>query len=77
VEDRIPYLNSFDTLIQYLVTLAVSNGFYAEDIYTEIKSTFCFQTISVEEWQWCLNFIHLGGQSLQNYDEYKKVLLAL
>jgi len=75
VEDRIPYLNAFDTLIQYLVTLAVSNGFYPDDIYTEVKETFCFQTLTVAQWQWCLNFIHMGGQSLQTYDEYKKVTI--
>lgn len=73
VEDRIPYLLSFDVLIQYLVTLSVGNGFYPKDIFPEIKSTFCFQGITEEQWQWCLNFITLGSQSLQVYDEYKKV----
>ncbi len=73
VEDRIPYLLSFDVLIQYLITLAVSDGFYPKDIYPEIKSTFCFQGITDEQWQWCLNFITLGSQSLKSYDEYKKV----
>ena len=43
VEDRIPYLLSFDVLVQYLTTLAVSNGFFPKEIYPEIKSTFCFQ----------------------------------
>lgn len=73
VEDRIPYLLSFDVLIQYLVTLAVGNGFYPKEIFPEIKSTFCFQGITEEQWRWCLNFITLGSQSLQAYDEYKKV----
>lgn len=73
VEDRIPYLLSFDVLIQYLVTLAVSNGFFPKEIFPEIKSTFCFQGITEEQWNWCLNFITLGSQSLQAYDEYKKV----
>lgn len=73
VEDRIPYLNSFDTLIQYLITLAVSDGFFPEEIYPEIRSTFCFQAISIQQWQWVLNFITYGGESLQTYDEYKKV----
>ena len=27
VEDRLPYLNSYDVLVQYLTTLAVSDGF--------------------------------------------------
>lgn len=73
VEDRIPHLNSFDVLVQYLVTLAVSDGFYPKDIYGEIKSTFCFQALTQEQYQWILNFITLGGQSLQAYDEYKRV----
>ncbi|TVZ25969.1 ATP-dependent Lhr-like helicase [Gillisia sp. Hel_I_86] len=73
VEDRIPYLLSFDVLVQYLTTLAVSNGFFPAEIYPEIKSTFCFQGITEEQWLWVLNFITKGSQSLQAYDEYKKV----
>lgn len=73
VEDRIPYLNSWDVLIQYLVTLAISDGFYPNKIYEEIKKTFCFQGITDENWNWVLNFITKGSQSLEAYDEYKKV----
>lgn len=73
VEDRIPYLNSFDVLIQYLTTLAISDGFYPDEIYPEIKQTFCYQAITDEQWQWLLNFLVMGSQSLKSYDEYKKV----
>ncbi|MBQ4820411.1 ligase-associated DNA damage response DEXH box helicase [Aquimarina sp. MMG016] len=73
VEDRVPYLNSFDVLVQYLTTLAVSDGFYPDQIFSEVKGTFCFQSITEEQFQWVLNFITLGSQSLQSYDEYKKV----
>lgn len=73
VEDRIPYLNSWDVLVQYLVTLAVSDGYYPDDIYKEVKKTFCFQTMTEEEWQTCLNFVTLGAQSLRAYDEFKRV----
>ncbi len=73
VEDRVPYLNSWDVLVQYLVTLAVSDGFYPAEIYNEIKTTFCYQGITEDDWQFCLNFITRGSQSLQAYDEYKKV----
>ncbi len=75
LERRIPYSRSFDVLIQYLVTLAVSDGFKPEEIYPEIKSTFSFATISGEEWSWVLQFIVNGGNSLDNYDEYKKVII--
>ncbi len=75
VEDRIPYLNSFDVLVQYLTTLAVSDGFLPEIIYKEVTGTFCFQAMSRDEWQWLLHFIVMGSQSLQTYDEYKKVII--
>ncbi|SHH74041.1 ATP-dependent helicase Lhr and Lhr-like helicase [Chryseolinea serpens] len=75
VEDRLPYIRSFDVLIQYLVTLAVSDGFYPDQIYAEIKNTFCYQSVSEDEWHWLLNFITTGGDSLQAYDEYRKVII--
>ncbi|WP_036151507.1 ligase-associated DNA damage response DEXH box helicase [Maribacter forsetii] len=73
VEDRMPYLNSYDVLLQYLTTLAISEGFYPKEIYQEIKQTFCYQALTEEKWQWLLNFLVMGSQSLQSYDEYKKV----
>ncbi|WP_422858561.1 ligase-associated DNA damage response DEXH box helicase [Flagellimonas sp. S174] len=73
VEDRLPFLNSYDVLIQYLTTLAVSDGFYPDEIFPEIKQTFCYQGITEDEWQWLLNFLVMGSQSLKTYDEYKKV----
>ena len=73
VEDRLPYLQSFDVLVQYLTTLAVSNGFFPKEIFPEVKSTFCFQALTKEQWEWLLNFVTQGSQSLKAYDEYKKI----
>jgi len=73
VEERVPYLRSFDVLMQYLITLAVSEGFRPEAILPEIRSTYSFSSISEEEWEWLLNFITTGGASLGAYDEYRKV----
>jgi len=75
VEERIPYIRSFDVLMQYLVTLAVSDGFYPDEILKEIRSTFSYTSISDDEWAWMLNFITTGGDSLQAYDEYRKVII--
>lgn len=75
VEDRLPYIRSFDVLIQYLITLAVSDGFKPDEIYEEIKGTFSFSTVSEEEWGWLLQFITTGGSSLTAYDEYRKVIV--
>ncbi len=73
IEDRVPYLNSWDVLVQYLNTLAVSDGFYPNEIFKEIQGTFSYQTITSENWNWILNFITQGSQSLHAYDEFKKV----
>lgn len=73
LEDRVPYIRSFDVLIQYLMTLAVSEGFDQKEVYQQIKKTFCFSSISEDEWLQILNFLVYGSQSLQAYDEYQKV----
>lgn len=75
LENREPYVRSFDVLVQYLVTLAVSDGFKQDEIFQEVKGTFCFQSITEEEWHWALRFITTGGASLTAYDEYRKVQL--
>jgi len=73
LESRIPYIRSFDVLIQYLVTLAVSDGFRPQEIFEAIKKTYSFSSITQDEWAWVLDFITTGGNSLHAYDEYRKV----
>lgn len=72
MEDRIPFIRSFDVLMQYLVTLAVSEGFNADEIRNEIQGTFSYQGISDQEWHDTLAFTVSGGQ-LEAYDEYKRL----
>ncbi len=73
IESREPRLLCFDVLIQYLGTLAISDGFYPDQIFEEVKKTFCFSSITRDEWNELLYFITSGGNALQQYDEYKKV----
>ncbi|MBN8578529.1 MAG: ligase-associated DNA damage response DEXH box helicase [Cytophagales bacterium] len=75
VEDRLPYLRSFDVLIQYLITLAVSDGFRQEDILREVRSTVSYASVSDVEWNWLLGFITTGGEALTAYNEYRKVVV--
>lgn len=75
IESRTPYLRSFDVLVQYLVTLAVSEGFQPGQVLTEIRKTYCFSSVTDEEFAWCLDFITTGGNSLGAYDEYHKVVV--
>jgi ATP-dependent Lhr-like helicase len=73
MESRAPIIKPYDVLIQYLVTLAVSDGFYPDKAYNEIKKTFAYQTLSYKEWEAILQFITVGGKSLSQYNEYSKV----
>lgn len=73
IEKREPMYLCFDVLIQYLLTLAVSDGFDSEQLYKELTNTHCYQNLSKEEWQWALEYITTGGNSLSQYDDYKKV----
>jgi ATP-dependent Lhr-like helicase len=73
MEDRKPYELSFDVLAQYLVTLAVSDGFYPDQILEEILQTHAFQYLDLNEWQWILNYISKGSQSMEAYDEFRRV----
>lgn len=74
IESREPVIMVFDTLIQYLVTLAIGDGFDDKIIYEEVKNTHAFKMILPEEWDWIMQFITYGGDSLTAYQEFKKVI---
>lgn len=74
IEARLPYVRSFDVLIQYLVTLSLSEGFRPAQVLEEVRTTYSFASISEAEWRWVLDFIVTGGPPLAAYDEYRKVV---
>lgn len=74
IESRDPIVMAFDTLIQYLVTLAVGDGFDDHKIYLEVKETHAFNELLPSEWGWIMQFISTGGDSLSAYTEFSKVL---
>jgi ATP-dependent Lhr-like helicase len=73
IESRDPMLLCYDVLVQYLSTLAISEGFRPEVIYRELKSTYCYAEMEEGEWLEILHFITEGGSALQQYDEFRKV----
>ncbi len=64
---------TYDVLIQFLVTLAVGEGFTKEAIWPIIKDTYSFQQMNEEAYEWILAFIERGGNALQGYEEFAKV----
>lgn len=73
IESRNPVVMAFDVLIQYMVTIAVGDGFKSEELLAEVRTTHCFADVTDDEWEWMLSFITTGGKTLHGYDEYHKV----
>ena len=73
IESRDPMVLCFDVLIQYLGTLAISDGFKPDEIFPELTSTYCYRELTLEEFKQILEFITSGGSALHQYDEFKKV----
>lgn len=74
IEQRIPFTRSFDLLVQFMMTLAVSDGFRADRLFNEIRKTHCFEKITRAEFDECLLLITRGGKTLHGYDEFHKVV---
>lgn len=75
IESRIPFTNCYDVLLQYLNTLAISEGFCSPELYNEIKTTYCYRDLTEDEWGQLLHFATQGGNAMQQYDDFKKVEL--
>jgi ATP-dependent helicase Lhr and Lhr-like helicase len=73
IESREPMVLCFDVLIQFLCTLAIGDGFRPKELFSVIRSTYCFSEMTDDEWSQAIQFITIGGQALQQYDEYRKV----
>jgi ATP-dependent Lhr-like helicase len=64
----------FDVLVQHLVTVALGGGFRSEELLDEVRTAWSYRALTEEEWQWALDFVARGGQSLTVYPEYRRVL---
>ncbi len=75
IEPRDPQVLCFDVLVQFLMTLAIGDGFYPEETYERIKQVYTFQEITDEEWKSIIEFLTIGGSALKSYEEYHKVVV--
>lgn len=75
IETRVPMVQTFDVLVQYLVTLAVGEGFRQDELLAQVIQTHAFSYLEPDEWQWVLRFITQGGDVLTAYEDFQKVLI--
>jgi ATP-dependent Lhr-like helicase len=74
IEARLVPNKPFDVLVQHLVTVALGGGFRSDDLLAEVRGAWSYRYLTDEEWQWALDFVARGGQSLTVYPEYRRVL---
>ncbi|MGQ0738039.1 MAG: helicase-related protein [Bacteroidota bacterium] len=73
IESRVPMLLCYDVLLQYLNTIAISEGFYPDEVFRQVTSTWCYKDLTEDEWRQILHFITEGGNAMGQYDDFKKV----
>ena len=74
IEARLVPNKPFDVLVQHLVTVALGGGFRSDALLREVRGAWSYRHLTDEEWQWALDFVARGGQSLTVYPEYRRVL---
>ncbi|WP_428068710.1 ligase-associated DNA damage response DEXH box helicase [Chryseobacterium gambrini] len=75
IEPRDPQVLCFDVLVQFLMTLAVGDGFYPQELHERIKKVYAFQEMTDEEWKSILDFLTIGGSVLKSYEEFHKIVI--
>ncbi len=75
IEPRDPQVLCFDVLVQFLMTLAIGDGFLPDELYPKIKETYAFREMNEEEWKGMLDFLTVGGKALKSYEEFHKIIV--
>jgi ATP-dependent Lhr-like helicase len=74
IESRVPLTGSLDVLVQHVVTLAAGTPVDRDALFHEVRQTNAFQDLTEVEWQWVLDFVQRGGESLRAYPDFRRVV---
>jgi ATP-dependent Lhr-like helicase len=74
IEAREPVRKALDVLAQHVVTVSIGGGFAEDALLAEVRSTHAYQDLTDQEWQWVLDFVGRGGESLKAYPQYRRVV---
>jgi ATP-dependent Lhr-like helicase len=74
VESRRAPEKPLDVLVQHLVTLALGTGFREDELLDEIRTAWSYRDLTDAEFAWALDFAGRGGEALQAYPEYHRVV---
>lgn len=74
IESREPLTGCLDVLAQHVVTLAAGTHFDTDDLYREVRQTNAFSLLTEIQWQWVMDYVQRGGESLRAYPDFKRVV---
>lgn len=73
IERRVPIMLAYDTLAQFMVTLACGPGLEPQKLWGMVKKTNAFSNLDEEAFDSVMRFVQFGGDSLHAYDDYRKI----
>ena len=73
VEHKRALVAPLDVLIQHLMTCAAAGGFDADGLWNEVRTTWAYQELDRESYEWALRFLVSGGSALENYEHYHRL----
>lgn len=74
IEPRRPLKKPIDVLLQHMMTLACGPGLRMDELTLALKESYSFSEITDEELKWCRQFLTRGGETLQSYPQFHKLI---
>ena len=74
IESRSSPRAPLDVLVQHLVTIALGGGFVPTDLLAEVRRAPAYAQLPDASWQWALDFVRHGGNSLATYPDFQRVV---
>jgi ATP-dependent Lhr-like helicase len=75
IDPRYPLTGCVDVLAQHCITMALAGGFAPRAMLDEVRSTHAYASLSDSTWTTVLNFIERGGDALQHYPDFNRVVV--
>ncbi|MEM9560733.1 MAG: ligase-associated DNA damage response DEXH box helicase, partial [Planctomycetota bacterium] len=73
IEARSPERSPLDVLSQHMVTRALGGGFEPDALFTEVRTAWSYRGLTREDFDWTLDLVRRGGETLRAYEEYRRV----
>jgi len=72
LESRPALTGCYDVLMQFMSTLALSEGFKIDELFQVVKNTHCFKHLEYKEFLELHQFTAMGGKALNAYPDFNR-----